>query len=143
MSRSWGKKSKTAYDTLHPLMQKLMDSVLLRVDITIEFGLRSKEVQDAFFAQKVSKVKFPNSRHNKTRDPLLKTNMYLFSDAVDITPYPLGYKATEKDLIQLSKIVFEEAAKLNIKIRWGGDFNMDGDKTKSDSWDKYHYELRW
>ena len=28
-----------------------------------------------------------------------------------------------------------------IPLQWGGDWNMDGDKTKSNAWDMPHYEL--
>jgi peptidoglycan L-alanyl-D-glutamate endopeptidase CwlK len=142
-TRLWGKRSLECFMTLHPMMQQLMDAVLIQTDIKIQYGLRDQKQQDSFYKKGTSRLKYPNSKHNKTDDPHMKDKRYLLSDAVDITPYPKEYQATAQDLIDLSKIVFAEATRLGIKIRWGGDFNGDGDKTKNDAWDKYHYELRW
>lgn len=58
-----------------------------------------------------SKLKYPNSKHNKTP-----------SIAVDIIPYPfMGWDNTG-DFKLLSDIIKRHAKALDIKIRWGGDW---------------------
>jgi peptidoglycan L-alanyl-D-glutamate endopeptidase CwlK len=78
-----------------------------------------------------SKVKWPNSKHNSKP-----------SRAVDIAPYINGKLSwKDEDCVALSKHILGVASRLGVPLRWGGDFNMDGDKTKYDAWDKPHYEL--
>lgn len=84
-------------------------------------GHRTKEEQDAAVAKGFSKVKFPNSKHNS-----------LPSKAVDICPHPVNWN-DKQAFIDLSLTVKEEAAKMGLKIKWGGDFKT--------FFDGPHYEL--
>ena len=97
-------------------------------DITILCGSRNKEEQDAAYAAGNSKLKYPNSKHNKT--PSL---------AVDVAPYPIDWKdiAAFKELGALVKSVWSTMSiteKAGYQLSWGGD------------WEKFkdmpHFELR-
>lgn len=135
MARVFGDRSKGNLSQVHPLLIKVMEHALQHgtQDFTVICGHRDKTGQEAAQRAKTTKVAFPNSAHNQL--PAL---------AVDVIPYPFtnwedpemlkGWKA-------IADAVFVAAKELNVMIRWGGDFNRDGDKTKNDAWDKPHFEL--
>lgn len=106
-----------------------MNRAILEYDFTVLCGHRNKEDQDKAFAEGNSKTPWPKSKHNK-----------IPSWAVDIAPYPIDWNDMDR-FKQLAKIVLRIADELAVPIRWGGDFNTDGDKTTNDAWDKPHFEL--
>jgi peptidoglycan LD-endopeptidase CwlK len=123
MTNVFSKVSRQRLDTCDTRLQKVMEAVLQRVNISIACGHRSKEEQDKAFKGGFSKLRFPKSKHNSNP-----------SVAVDIIPYPSGYQATEKEWQDLAKVVKEEAAKLGVEIVWGGDWKKFVDKP--------HFELK-
>jgi len=129
----FSKASKSKLKTCHPDIQRLMNEVVKYYDCTIVDGHRDKERQDLYYAQGVSKVKYPNSRHN--RYP---------SNAVDVAPYIKG-KGLSWNTIEcyvLSGQIIEIARRLKIDIRWGGDWDSDRDLTDQTFNDLVHFELR-
>lgn len=115
--------------TCHEDLQAVMNTAIKKVDFTILCGHRNQADQDKAFTEGHSKLKWPHGEHNA-----------LPSNAVDISPYPLDWN-DRKSFIDLSKVILGVADDLGIKLRWGGDFNMDGDKTTNDGWDPGHYEI--
>jgi peptidoglycan L-alanyl-D-glutamate endopeptidase CwlK len=79
-------------------------------------GHRGQEAQDTAFKQGASKLKWPNSKHNKT--PSL---------AVDIAPYPVNWQDHKAFEAQRSEVL-SLASELGIRIR-------------VISWDLPHFEL--
>lgn len=135
---TFGKRSLDNLAGVHPALVRVMNAAIKRVDFTVICGYRGKDDQEAAFAAGNTKVHYPNSAHNQTSGGVPR------SCAVDVIPYPFkGWNDPNlsKELKAVADVVFDEAKKLNIEIRWGGDFNRDGDKTKSDAWDKPHFEL--
>ncbi|MEZ5691213.1 MAG: hypothetical protein R3D71_06075 [Rickettsiales bacterium] len=129
--------SKKRRDTCHPHLIDLMNEAIKIMDFTIVCGHRGKLAQNTAFMTGRSKLKFPNSKHNKT--PSL---------AIDIAPVkykPNGAMWIDwndiQSFVDLSQVIFPIADKMGIHVRWGGDFNMDGRKTTNDAWDKGHWEL--
>jgi peptidoglycan L-alanyl-D-glutamate endopeptidase CwlK len=102
----------------HEKLQKLMAAVNERYPIQVICGHRNKEDQDKAFAEKKSKLKFPDSKHN--RKPSL---------AVDIVPDPdrnpktLDWNDTKEWQIMLH-VVEQVADEMDIKIRLGRDFKF-------------------
>jgi hypothetical protein len=113
---SFGSVSKKHRSTLHPDLQRLCDEVIKYVDYSIVCGHRGEADQNRAFNQELSKVQFPNGKHNS-----------LPSKAVDVSPYPLNWNDREAFTL-LSGIFLGVAFMLGIKIRigsdWDGDFNM-------------------
>lgn len=110
----------------------LMHAVLERQDITILCGHRGQAEQEAAFAAGNSKLHYPHGKHNA-----------IPSKAVDIQPYPFSKdpKEQREQLIALSNIVSEEAARLQIPIRFGGDW--DGNPNTPNKFDDlFHYEIK-
>jgi peptidoglycan L-alanyl-D-glutamate endopeptidase CwlK len=134
--------SKTSADrlfTCEQQLRKLFDKVVEKYDCTILEGHRGQIKQDAYFnaTPQRSGVKWPNGKHNKRP-----------SEAVDAAPYPIpeNWGADHwKDMVkfyEFAAIVRYEAALMNIKIRWGGDWDGDGDYRDQTFDDLVHFELR-
>jgi peptidoglycan L-alanyl-D-glutamate endopeptidase CwlK len=131
--RTWGHRSQEVYDTLDPKLQVLMTRLRDEVaDISLVSGHRDKIEQDSIFMSGASTLRWPDSKHNA-----------LPSKAVDIQPYPypeyepklwgaLGYLAGRAMAI---------AEEEGFQIRWGGDWNGDGDLTNQKFDDLFHLEL--
>lgn len=115
--------SITKLELVHPNLQMLFKEAIkdTPIDFTITCGWRGKEEQNKAFAAGNSKLKFPMSKHNKM--PAM---------AVDAVPYPRMWDASDSEWLLLSNHIKKTAAKLNIKIVWGGDWKFV---------DKPHYEL--
>jgi len=109
--------SKSRLNECHPDLQHLMEHVLVRRDISIACGHRTEAEQNAAYDGGYSKLKYPRSKHNSFP-----------SRAVDIIPYPEGYKATKEQWAELGRIVKEEAELLGISIVWGGDWQRFKDR---------------
>ena len=107
---SFGKTSAARLATCHPEIQRLMNEVIKRVDITILCGHRGELEQNAAFANHTSQLRWPKGKHNKT--PAM---------AVDIARYPVNWN-DEAGFHSLAVIVKQVADELNIPIKWGGDW---------------------
>jgi peptidoglycan L-alanyl-D-glutamate endopeptidase CwlK len=102
-------------------------------DISLVTGYRDRELQNTLQENGYSKVRYPNGKHN--RKP---------SKAVDLQPYPypdsepklwgaLGYIAGRAHAI---------AQEEGFHIRWGGDWDGDGDLTDQQFDDLFHIEVK-
>jgi len=106
--------SQVRLATCDKRLQQVVLAVFQRMDFVVLCGFRNERDQNDAFEQGRSKVKWPNSRHN--RSP---------SKAVDLAPLPIDWKDTTR-FKELAAIMIEEAQRLGIKLRWGGDFNQNG-----------------
>lgn len=126
---NFGSASKAALSSAHPDLQRLFNEVIKHVDCTVLEGHRDKVAQDAAVAAGHSKTPWPTSKHNKKP-----------SHAVDVVPYPVDWKARER-FFYLAGVVQACAAHLNLRIRWGGDWDSDGDTNDQKFIDLPHYEI--
>lgn len=129
LSKSSIKKLKTC-DTQ---LQEIVNAVTEIMPIQVIEGKRSKKRQDRLFAIGRSKLQWPDSKHNvKESDEL--------SDAVDIAPKPIDWNDMERFFF-LAGVVFGVGGCLNIKVRWGGDWNQNLDFKDQNFRDLVHFEL--
>ncbi len=131
--RKWGANSKRHYDTLDPRLQRIMDRVLHEVaDISITCGFRGEADQNRLFDERKSRVRFPQSKHNNYP-----------SVAVDFQPWP--YPEREEKLWAALAYVAGRAVEIGIEegiaLRWGGDWNCNGDLTDQHFDDLFHLEI--
>lgn len=98
--------------TAHPDLRDLAKRILERMDIAVICGYRSKAEQNEAFKKGNSKLKYPQSKHN--RCPAM---------AIDICPYPIDWNDVErfKKMVRIAK---EEAEYLGVDITCGADWNM-------------------
>jgi len=101
-----------------------------KVDIAVLEALRSISTQKRYLEQ--GKTKTLDSKHLKQEDG--------YSHAVDLAIKPIDWNDT-KSFIELSDLMFEESKNHGIKLRWGGDWDMDGDMTDQRFNDLVHFEI--
>lgn len=127
---SFGKTSKARLETAHPRLIEVFEEVVKHFDCSILQGHRGKVEQNDFFHRGLSKVQWPNGKHNSV--PSL---------AVDAAPYPIDWNDRAR-FSYFAGFVVGIAASKGIKIRWGGDW--DGDRELADEKglsDLPHFEL--
>jgi peptidoglycan L-alanyl-D-glutamate endopeptidase CwlK len=106
----------------HPDIIRVLEAAIARIDFSVICGHRTQVEQDAAFEAGYSKLKWPKGKHNKK--PSL---------AVDVIPYPAGFKANKEEWAALAAIILEEAKKLGVDLKWGGNWKKFVDKP--------HFEL--
>jgi peptidoglycan L-alanyl-D-glutamate endopeptidase CwlK len=113
-------------------LQVICDELLNYVDISLTSGYRDREEQNALYENRKSKVRFPDSKHN--RKP---------SQAVDLQPHP--YPSNENDLRAalgyIAGLAMLIAEKHGWQLRWGGDWNRNGSVVDNGFDDLFHLEL--
>jgi peptidoglycan L-alanyl-D-glutamate endopeptidase CwlK len=125
-------KSLQRLEGVHPdLVEVVHEAVRLATDRGMDFGvgegLRTLARQKELFAAKKSKTL--DSRH-------------LTGHAVDLWVYKNGVAVWDiPSYIALSKIVKLAAQERGIPLRWGGDWDGDGDSADERFFDGPHYEL--
>jgi len=125
----FSKKSQAKLDTCHGSLRKVFAEVIKYVDCTILEGHRGKQLQDKYFSEGKSKVKFPKGRHNQKP-----------SFAVDVAPYPIDW--TDRERFHLfAGFVIGIATARGVKLRWGGDWDLDWEVNDNRFDDFPHFEL--
>ena len=130
--------SKDRLDSCHDDLSLICRETIKRYphhDFSIICGHRTKGAQEEACRIGASKVHWPDSKHNS--EP---------SMAVDIAPYPIDWN-NAKAFNRLSDCILETARQLlaegrvTHRLRWGGDWDMDGDTTDQRFNDLPHFEL--
>lgn len=99
------------------------------LDIAAIEGHRDEEAQERAWRQKLSHKRWPESLHN--RDP---------SHAIHLVPWPLDWRDTERFYL-LGGVVLAAARLEGVAIRFGGDWDGDGQVRDQTFMDLAHYEL--
>lgn len=126
---SFSNKSKRNLDTCDTRLQEVMNEVIQHYDCSILEGHRTEELQNAYYKKRLSKLKYPDSKHNK-----------IPSLAVDAVPYPVNWKQTER-MAHFAGFVLGVAQAKGITLRWGADWDRDGDIREHGFRDYPHFEL--
>lgn len=111
---------------------KIANATIKRIDFTVIDGARTEEEAKANQAKGTSWTN--KSKHCR------KPKSYAF----DFIPYPFKGWNNLEEFEKVAKVLKEEALKLGIKVRWGGDWNMNGkydDEIARGSYDGGHFEL--
>lgn len=149
MTYAFGPQSIARLVGVHPKMVAVVHGALeimnewaaagvATCDIMVLEGVRTPERQLKLYAQGrtapgsiVTWTKVSNHFVNK------KTT---YGHAVDLVPYPVDWNDLKKfDLI--SRAMFASASKLNTPIRWGADWDRDGNPRERGESDSPHFEL--
>ena len=134
MKYKFGKNSLTKLFTADTELQVAMFAALTTeiMDFAIIEGYRDETTQNNYCAEDKSKVKYPNGKHNK-----------IPSEAVDVVPFINGVPSWNKlHCCILAGVILACASKLNIAIRWGGNWDMDGEPiTDQEFQDLVHFEI--
>ena len=126
----FGKRSKERLATCDERLQKVFNEVIKYVDCRVLEGHRSEERQNRLFEEGKTKVKYPKGRHNSSP-----------SRAVDVTPYPVDWDDRERQTL-FAGFVLGSARSMDIKLRWGGDWDMDFQVMDNRFDDFPHFEVK-
>ena len=159
LPHSLGQRSLIQYDTLHPDLRMVVDWALRHclVAFTITEGHRSVERQHELFK---SGREFLNGRWKLTKPKLKKTNIDGYaikgkhnespSHALDFCVYVSGKPELAWDIPHLTYIgaslvaageaLYGQGA-ISHKVRWGGNWDKDGDLADNNFYDRPHVEI--
>lgn len=132
---SFGKTSRERLETCDPRLQRVLEKAIKIVDFSVVEGHRTEEKQRAYFAAGKSKLDgvIHKSKHQSWP-----------SQAVDIYPYPIDLSDTEKArarFYHLLGAIKAVAAELGVPLRFGLDWDGDGDFADQTFDDLPHLEL--
>jgi len=122
----FGKRSKERLKGVDHRLIKVLDELIKIMDVTIIEGLRSEERQKELLEKGATKVKY--SRHMEGK-------------AVDLAPYPIDWNNRD-GFHYMGGMIRGIAHQLGLKVRWGGDWNSDGDVKDNTFDDLVHIEIR-
>ena len=132
----FGDRSKRNLAETHFDLQRLFNEVIKYYDCSIIEGHRPEDEQNDAYDNGLSKLKWPDSKHNK--QPSL---------AVDAVPWfknePHIRWEDKSKFYEFAGFVQGIAKMLGINIRWGGNWDMDDELKDQHFYDLPHFELYW
>ena len=122
----FGKRSKERLRGVDRRLVSVLNELIKIMDVTIIEGLRSEQRQEKLLKEGSTKTKF--SKHIEGK-------------AVDLAPYPIDWEDRDR-FHYMGGMIRGIAKQLNVPVRWGGDWDSDGE-TKDNSFDDLvHVEIR-
>jgi len=122
----FGKRSRNRLKGVDSRLVNVLNELIKIMDVTVIEGLRSAERQEELLAKGATKVKY--SKHMEGK-------------AVDIAPYPIDWNDRER-FHYMGGMVRGIAKALNLDIRWGGDWDSDGEVKDNKFDDLVHIEIK-
>jgi len=148
---SYSNRSMDRLTTCNSVLQRLMNRVIEFYDNTITCGHRPKDQQDAAVASGNSKVRWPDSKHNRSPSEAVDAGPYIPGRGVPWPKTPTDWTDKSqrnkyiKDLAQFyhfAGFVEGTARQMHIdNVRWGGDWDRDHDLADQKFDDLVHFEL--
>lgn len=151
---SFGATSLGRLATVHPLLRRVCVRALelSPIDWMVLEGARTPARQHELYGQGRTAGELRAAGVNpilaKPHMPkvtwTLKSNHFAgpdgFGRAVDLVPYPVDWKDLTK-FDAIAKVMFAAAAELGVRIRWGADWDQDGNPRERGEPDSPHFEL--
>ena len=122
----FGKRSKERLKGVDTRLVNVLNELIKIMDVTIIEGLRSKQRQEILLKEGKTKTKF--SKHIEGK-------------AVDLAPYPIDWEDRDR-FHYMGGMIRGIAKQLNINVRWGGDWDSDGETKDNRFDDLVHVEIR-
>jgi len=121
----FGKTSKKRLEGVDTKLVNVLNELIKIMDVTIIEGLRTEERQKELLKKGATKVKYSTQMEGK---------------AVDLAPYPIDWKNRD-GFHYMGGMIRGIAKQLNVKVRWGGDWDSDGDVKDNGFDDLVHVEI--
>ena len=125
----FSQKSLDKLHDCHPLLQMVMLAAIKKTDFSVICGYRGEKEQNEAYASGNSKLKWPQSKHNKTP-----------SEAVDVVPYPIDWNDIKR-FEKLGQIVLQ-TWESDIAEEDRGDWDLVWGKNFKGLVDWPHFELK-
>ena len=122
----FGRRSKQRLKGVDAKLVNVANELIKLMDVTVIEGLRSQERQNELVAQGKSKTKF---------------GKHVAGKALDLAPYPIDWNDRER-FHYMGGLIRGIGHSLGVKIRWGGDWDSDGEIKDNAFDDLVHVEIR-
>ena len=122
----FGKRSKERLRGVDTRLVNVLNELVKIMDVTIIEGLRSEQRQEKLLKEGSTKTKF--SKHIEGK-------------AVDLAPYPIDWNDRDR-FHYMGGMIRGIAKQLNIPVRWGGDWDGDGETKDNKFDDLVHVEIK-
>ena len=122
----FGKRSRDRLKGVDVRLINILNELIKIMDVTVIEGLRSADRQKELLAKGATKVKY--SKHMEGK-------------AVDIAPYPVDWKDRDR-FHYMGGMIRGIAKQLNVPVRWGGDWDSDGEVKDNGFDDLVHIEIK-
>ena len=122
----FGRRSKERLKGVDERLVNVANELVKIMDCTVLEGLRTKERQSKLIAEGKSKTKY--SKHIEGK-------------AIDIAPYPIDWEDRER-FHYMGGMARGIGHALGVTVRWGGDWDSDGEVKDNNFDDLVHIELR-
>lgn len=131
------KLGKTSLARLQGVDETLVNVVkraieISEVDFTVMEGVRTLERQRELYAQ-------GRTDPGKIVTWTMKSR-HIEGKAVDLVPYPLDWNDLEK-FNKIKDAMFQAARELDVNLRWGADWDGDGNYREKGEYDSPHFEI--
>ncbi len=121
----FGRRSKRRLKGVDERLIEILNELIKIMDITVIEGVRSEKRQEELLKKGATKTKY--SKH-------------LTGKAVDIAPYPIDWE--DRDRFHYMGGMFRGIGFIKgYKVRWGGDWDSDGEIKDNKFDDLVHVEL--
>jgi len=134
----FGKRSSATLPEVHPDLQRVLSRALSYgvTDFSIICGARTEAEQAELVRSGMSQTM--KSKHLTQPDG--------YSHAVDILPYPAHVNGVnvwqdKQRFCVLAGLMLAAASEEGVSLRWGGDWDSDGNNADSSFLDLPHFEL--
>lgn len=121
----FGKRSRERLKGIDTRLINVLNELIKMMDVTIIEGVRTKERQAELLKQGATKVKY--SKHMEGK-------------AVDLSPYPIDWENRD-GFYYMGGMIRGIAKQLGLKVRFGGDWDSDGDTKDNNFDDLVHIEI--
>ena len=122
----FGKRSKERLKGVDAKLVNVANELIKLMDVTVIEGLRSQERQNELVAQGKSKTKF---------------GKHVAGKALDLAPYPIDWNDRER-FHYMGGLVRGIGHSLGVSVRWGGDWDSDGEIKDNSFDDLVHIEIK-
>lgn len=140
MTFKLSQRSINRMEYVHPDLQKVVEQAIFvtDVDFGVTEGLRAWKRQEQLM--KEGKTKTMKSKHLTCIEG---HNSLWYGGAVDIVAYKDGLVCWDDPALyeSIAKAFFKAAEQVGVQIRWGGDWDRDGDRSDQTFDDLCHFEL--
>lgn len=139
MNYYFGRESSERLATVHHVLQSICRRALSYgvMDFSVTEGHRPAQMQQALYRQGRTTIDGINDQGKHNQVPSL---------AVDLLPFPpfvngVNVWNDHQRFHVLAGLMFAAAAEVGAKLRWGGDWDGDGNNKDSTFHDLPHFEL--
>lgn len=102
------------------------------IDFTVMEGVRTLDRQRELYAQ-------GRTAPGKIVTWTMKSK-HIEGKAVDLVPYPLDWNDLDK-FDKIKNAMFQAAKEIDVNLRWGADWDRDGNYREKGEYDSPHFEL--